>query len=486
MTQGLEELVRYALEGRQPAAALFEAQWQALPDVRVWLQEANSLLRAAGDVFAARERFVTWLLASARASDSVDHEAVIACEVVELELVARDDGGFADAQALYAKAARPEIAGLVVKGAFATANYEAAEAFSRLAGDRRSLAGALLHQRRWHDAFDLLDEVLSEPGPLFGGQGVSVSAPSNDKRSATLDEARIVISWASADTAEWVRALGGLWEVFATDSIEAELERRFMLGLRALSSIDDFETVIRQARERQFLRAAMMASKVGCERFPTDSLVHSLHGNLLRDAGQWAAASLAYRRSAELLDEAGSESRASGWMTAADALAAAGDHVGAEAAFARARTLITPAEQTQLEFFVARSLKEREPEAARTRVLALVEHCATEPRLLAESEVGIASVELALELLLAVHDRRALAVQHKLIDAKLALWGECPSVWLERHNLGTVHARLGEPDVARTLVSASRARFITEFGNDHPHVQLCERTLARIEQGGTA
>src|SRR4051794_16617952 len=91
-------------------------------------------------------------------------------------------------------------------------------------------------------------------------------------------------------------------------------------------------------------------------------------------------------------------------------------------------------------------------EVSRTRALCTIGSLLPVPRKLAESQTGFAVVELVLSLLVAEKDARALAVQQTLLDAKVTLWGECPAVWLERHNLGTVYAQLGQFDEARTLI----------------------------------
>lgn len=71
-------------------------------------------------------------------------------------------------------------------------------------------------------------------------------------------------------------------------------------------------------------------------------------------------------------------------------------------------------------------------------------------------------------------------VQKTLLDAKHELWGEAPSVWLEQHNLGTIHAQFGEPAEAKRLIEDAMANLIMILGEDHPHVDMCRRSLARL------
>ncbi len=463
-----------ALAGKPPSPELFQRLWEAEPDILGWLDR----LPRGGDYFGSRRAVMTWLRAAARAAYPADHDAVIACEVAHLEVVPRDDGGFSDAQALYARRATPEIAGLVAKGAFTVRDYAAAEHYSRLAEDRRALAGALMHQRRWDEAFAILDDVLEDRGAR--GSELAVTRSGSDVQVSAIDEACTIAGWATPTVPEWVRALGVMWAAFRGEPVGEELQERFVAGLEALKSVDDFEVVIRQARERDCLAAMTLAAQIGCLQFRDDSWIHSVQGNLARDAGDHATALESYRRSAELLDAIGSPDRAFAWMNVGDAAAIAGDDAAADAAFARAGQLAEGDDLMKLDYFIARSLRERDPAAARARALAVFEQLARDPNQLAETELGFAATELALGLLLATRDRGALAVQQKLLDAKLALWGECPAVAMERHNLGTVHAQLGDAAKARELIVAARDQLLRRVPPEHPHVQLCERSLAKL------
>jgi hypothetical protein len=114
------------------------------------------------------------------------------------------------------------------------------------------------------------------------------------------------------------------------------------------------------------------------------------------------------------------------------------------------------------------------------RGLVLLDALAREPRTLAEMPAGVQLVDSLVRALIARGDRRALAVQQKLVDAKEELWGECPSLSLERHNLGVLHARLGERDRARALIAAAVEDLAGSLGEDHPHTQLAQRSLAQL------
>src|SRR5690606_35674386 len=83
------------------------------------------------------------------------------------------------------------------------------------------------------------------------------------------------------------------------------------------------------------------------------------------------------------------------------------------------------------------------------RALALFSAVARDPRTIAETSSGHALVEALVRELVARGDRRALEVQQRLVDAKHELWGECPALALERHNLATIHAELGDHAEAR-------------------------------------
>jgi hypothetical protein len=470
--------VETALANQPPAPAPVRELWNDQPEHEAWFDEITELVRDRDNFFEDRRTVITWLRDAARLAFPADHEATVACEVAYLQTVPGDDGGFVAALELYGRVPRPDIAALVVKGAFTIRNYTAAEQYAKLAGARRALAGALLHQHRWTEGFAILDDVLLDRGPLFGGDGVTVSSGTDDPREAAIDEAVTIAGWASADVPEWVRAVGGMWERFAGDPIAKELEERFEVGLELLTSLDGFEVVIRQSRERSLLKAATMAARVGRDRFPDDVWISSVHGNLARDAGDFASALPSFRRCVELLEAEGGEHLAFAWMNVGLAAANTGDTAGSDAAFERAEAL--GGDGSGLELMIIQALRGRDPAAARVRALALFQDLAADPHDLAESEEGIALVELLLDLLIPAQDRQALVVQQGLIDAKLELWGECPSVWVERHNLGTVYAQLGEPAIAHELVTAARTRLVAAFGDFHPHVQLCDRTLKRL------
>jgi hypothetical protein len=209
------------------------------------------------------------------------------------------------------------------------------------------------------------------------------------------------------------------------------------------------------------------------DRYLAAALVH------LRDWGPEH-----YRAAAELLEREDSSDAASAWASAGDSAATLDDFQQADAAFKRACNLAQGDEaRREVDYYLARSLRKRDPVAARTRAHALFRELSTDPELLAESEIGFGTTELLLALLLANKDTEAVTVQQTLVDAKLNLWGECPALWLERHNLGTVWAQLGRLDKARPLIEDALHQLNKALGPDAPNVLLCKRSLARLDSG---
>jgi hypothetical protein len=164
--------------------------------------------------------------------------------------------------------------------AYATALDAAteAEALAIALGDscsagvaKRARGATLLRAGRLNEAFETLDPLLTEPGPLFGGSGASVSDDATDLRECALDEAATVARWCDATTPEWVRALGGIAERFSDPALGEvsqgpALWERFEKALDAMvaasvNCASDLEVVIRQATQREFTRTADAASK---------------------------------------------------------------------------------------------------------------------------------------------------------------------------------------------------------------------------------
>ena len=504
-------LVEALLDPPALSPAFAAALWETLPDINEWLTRVDRALAATTAVFtirSGRKIVFPWLHGSVLAAFPATHEAAIGMRIEDLRLTRRDDGGLADATALYQEirshgatsSQLAQVAFLVVNGAFTEHAHETAREYAALAlesfeaaGDSsganlatRSLAAAELYLRHWDKAFELFDKALASRGPLFGG-GVTIRSASSDPRDAAIDEIEAISLWVSLDAPEWIRSLGGLAQVFADEPIAATLQARYEERLRHVAqrgeSLDDFEVIIRQLRERSFHRSAQTAARIATDANPDDSWILSVYGNISRHLGDHQIARESYLAAAELLEAEESPSAASAWMSAASSAATLGDFDGADAAFARAAELIAGDEtRRELDYHIAWSLRQRDPAEARARAYALFRELKNQPRLLAESQVGPTTVDLLLDLLLAERDRDALIVQQALLDAKLALWGESPSVWLERHNLGTVHAQLGNPAAARPLIEAALGPLREAYGDGHPHVEMCQRSLARLDE----
>ena len=503
-------LVEFLLDNPRATPAFVKALWDVQPDTKKWLgniEQALANTEKVSTVSSGKKILLPWLLNSVLGAFPSTHEAALEMRIQDLRSMARDDGGFADGKALFADLIKYQasdkrlaaVALLVAKGAFTEGNYKAARDYSTKAigfhsnaGNargadlaKRYLGGPLLHLHQWDKAFALFDEVLVARGPLFGGGGVTVFRSYSDPKEEAIGEAQAIALWASHSVPEWVRAIGGLTEVFANDSYADALNRRYKAGLTRLMTandpLDELEVVIRQLRERSFNRAAFVAAQVGADSYPKNSWIHSVAGNISRELGDHKAAYKHYRISAKLLDAAKSEDAGEAWMNAGDAAATLGDSKAAQSALMRAAALAkTDGARREVDFYVARSLRKKNPKAAREKAQVLFKELSKDARQLAESKIGPPTVDLLVDLLLAEKNREALVVQKKLLDAKHELWGEVPSVWLERHNLGTIHAQFGEPAEGKRLIESAMAKLIETFGENHEHVKMCRRSLARI------
>lgn len=506
-------LAEQVIERREPAPALAAALWERDQELAGWLGRLTRAGRrsdAVQEVEDWRANLVAWFRDSVLAAFPADHEAAVEVRLQAIRQIPGDDGGLADAMALLGELtarghtgrAVGEAALLVAKGAFterafedarrhaelAAARFEAADDAEGRDRARRHLLGALLHLRQWPAAFELADDVLQRRGPLFGGGGATVWFGTSDPREAALDELQAIALWASKSTPEWVRALGALAEVFAGDPAAPALEGAYQAALAGIARadgghdpLDALAVVIQQLRERSHSRAAAVAARAGVQAAPGDLWIRSVCANLSRDLGEHEEAYV-HRRAVVELVSPGAPSVASSWMELGDAAATLGRFEEADAAFETARGLAAEQEsQETLAYYVARSFRGRDAAKARALGFGLFDRLRCDPRALAESQLGFAVVELVLGMLLEGKDRRALEVQRALLDAKVELWGDGSAVWLEEHNLGTVHAQLGDLAEARRLIEGALAKLRSELGDDHPHVQLAERSLARLE-----
>ncbi|MBZ0116532.1 MAG: hypothetical protein K8H88_06050 [Sandaracinaceae bacterium] len=335
------------------------------------------------------------------------------------------------------------------------------------------------------------------------------------RQQSALDEAHQVAEWAEPTTPEWVRCMGALWEASRSYAGAEALEKRYRSLLREMLTtdsralvpvrsdpkqmislrLDDLEVVVRQLRERSYFVAAALAAEVGTEIFPSESWVLSVAANCERQAGNARRGLELDRRCAELLEAAGSPEARGAWKRYARAALLCKDLDADTLSFAlrklgvpdatvdaivapRADRTLEAGTELSLQILRLERLMRIDPDGAIGEALAHFDTLA--PRDLAESGEGHAVVELLLGALTTRQDRRAVHVAQRILDAKLELWGECPAVWLERQNLGGVLAELGQIDEGRALVVDARARLAAELGDDHPHVAMCDRNLARI------
>lgn len=528
-------LLDHVLDDPAPAPAFAAALWGAWPELDAWSRAITQGLgrsEKVSTVAKGRRVLVPWLLASVREAFEPSHDAALDARLLDLRSGGRDDGGFAEARALVAElelrggaprapaapaASTPEGAlltslfgappaaprsrlaeatQLAAKAAFVVRDHDAAERYAKRAvqlheasGDdasanaaRRLLVGALLHQRRWDEAFALADEAMRGRGPMFGGGGVTTLVTSSDPQVAALDELQTIATWASLSVPEWVRAIGALTEVFADDPARERFERRYARGLdrllEAKRPLDELEVVIRQLRERGHLRAARVAARRGARAHPDHAWILSVHGNLAQQTGALEEAGESFLLLAAHLEDTAEADDAP--MFLARAAQCEADPSRQAALFREAREAAP--DDPRVALLEAQTLASRDPDAALPRARAVFEALAADPRSLTETHEGHAAAELLLDLLLARQDPEAIRVQQRLVDAKRSLFGDCPALWLELHNLGGVEAQLGRRAEGRARVEAALRSLEGAFGPHHPHAQTCRRTLARIDE----
>ena len=63
---------------------------------------------------------------------------------------------------------------------------------------------------------------------------------------------------------------------------------------------------------------------------------------------------------------------------------------------------------------------------------------------------------------------------------KIARWGDCPSAWIEQHNVGSVCAQLGDTARGRALVADALAKMRASGLADDRHISMAENTLELI------
>ena len=329
------------------------------------------------------------------------------------------------------------------------------------------------------------------------------------RQESALDEARQVAAWAAPTTPEWVRCVGALWEASRPFSEAAPLEKSYRALLHGMLSsdpnvsrrLDDLEVVVRQLRQRAYFVAAALATEVGTELFPNESWVFSAAANCARQAGDPRRGLSHDLRCAELLEAAGSPEAPGAWKryTRAALLCRGLDAATLSHALRKdglpdttVEAIVTPRADrplgagTSLALEVVRleRLMPSDPDAATTEALHRFDALAASD--IAEDTAGHTLVELLLAVLIQRRDRRARRVAQRLLDAKLELWGECPSAWLERQNLGGVLVELGDLAEGRALIEDARARLVAAVGEDPPHVAMCDRNLTRLAERAPA
>ncbi|MFK7991915.1 MAG: hypothetical protein AB8I08_38215 [Sandaracinaceae bacterium] len=513
LAEGWAPLLAHVLAEPAPTPKLLEELHRQAPKTGDWwngVQGATSAYERSHNVLLSmsvvRKAYFAWLEASC---EGIDPAHPLRLEV-QVDEVRRTTGNLDRVQALYdrldgaptGETHRGALAAVGAQRALEAGQPARAVTFAKTAAEvarrdgdakkldvaARLLAGAHMEARDFDAAFALYDLLLEQRGPRFGG-GMAVSmAFHTDAQAEALSDIRTIGGWARRDTPEWVRALGSLALAFEDDAHGEELRVRFEDAVHDLTAgeraVDDLEVVLRQLDERGHFKASLIASRIGTEAIPGDTWLLSAYANQAARAHEHADALDAYRRLAGHAD-AGRETQWFAWEQAGAMAARQDEHAAADEAWTKARALAATDEQRwSVELSVAEARGGSHPDVALERARGVHDAIRSNPQMLAESTVGHRCVDVLTRLLEKRGDRAALDVQTSLLAAKKALWGaDAPAAWVEQHNLGAVHAGLGENDEARRLVTEAHTKLLALCGPHHPHTELCERTLARLERG---
>jgi len=342
------------------------------------------------------------------------------------------------------------------------------------------LEGALLlGARRVDEGLALLQATMGSRVSLRERVMASRYFGVDDPLDAALDEAATIALWASHATPEWVRALGGVEERMG-EGVGRLGEALAAMVESSAHPVSDLEVVTRQAGQRGFRRTALAAAEVLAARFGDSLDAASIAGPVLAVEGQSARASALFERAGDAAP-ASDDDKGRALLRAAELARATNDLLRAGDLLARARPFVTERDALRVEGLALDLDLARGAPGALERGLARLDEVANDPRMLAETAAGISLVEVLVEALLARRDRRALDVQQKLVEAKRTLWGECPALAMEEHNLATIRAALGDRDGAIVGLTDALRRLSAVLGDEHPNVALARRSLARLD-----
>ena len=422
------------------AAALLDAapfdEW--LSTAERALQETDEFLMIGTPI----RRFRQWFIASSLATLPDGDARRWPIRRYQLMHDPSRDGGYAEARSLLEElkaAGAPkgefaEVALLVVKGSFVERELEAALEHATLAenlfttmGDHerasvaaRQLGAAHLYLHNLEQAFQCLQEPMKRRGPLFGGGGTHISRKAPDEIEEAISEAATIASWAESSTPEWVRAVGGMAERWK-DPAEAELLWRQFEKFLSLM-LDNG-----QNHESDIEVVVRHSGQRGLTRTPLRALERYIERF---PDDEWA------ERQVEIIER----------------------HVEVDDIIAR--------------------LKDQ-PEESAERLQTLFDSFSTDGTL-GEDSLSFRVVDALTNHYLESGDERAIEVQRRVLDHKLAAFGECPAAWLEEQNLGTVYAQLGRGDEALATLESALRKQVEYFGDDHPAPAMTRRNIERL------
>lgn len=418
-----------------------------------WRQVSRSVIEADDSFFTKGgpiRNFESWLIRSALDALPPDDAETFALRRFLVENAPGSDGGFEAAKLLLSdieaalrtaespelEQLAPEVELLVAKGAFTIFDFEGAYSAARGAArtfrrqrrnDRywfaqRQVGAACIGTGEFEEAFAIFEKALSTRGPLFGG-GVSVTRTAANPQLEAVQEMVTICAWADLTTPEYVRAIGGLAERWDQDD---EVKVGYLW--RQYEAAAERMFAASRNPESDIEVVVRQSGQRGLVDAPTRALVAYLREY---PEDEWA------HRQLDIL----------GRYARLDMLAAKLDD---------------------------------ETDVAIDGLFELFDDVMARDAL-EDGNFGFRVTDTLIDALLAHEDDRAVDVQQHLLDHKLQMWGECPAAWLERQNLGSVLSTLGRKDEARALIEDALGRLRAHFGDDHQHVRMAERNLARID-----
>ena len=245
----------------EPNGALAQRLLEQRDEISEWVAFAHETIEEDDRLFTKstpRRRFEARFIRSSLEVLPAGDEELFDLRFRLLTIDPTFDGGLAQAIALLEDlAASPqpvdpefiaEVCLLAVKGAFTHHDWAKAASYAQMASrgfrasqnedryrfSQRRLGAAKIGVGELQAGFEIFDEALTAPGPLFGGGGVTIFSPAETERDEAVHEMEATSAWATLWTPEYVRAIGGLAERWDDGAQRAWLWDRFASALGAM------------------------------------------------------------------------------------------------------------------------------------------------------------------------------------------------------------------------------------------------------------